>query len=114
MERLSGKVAVITGAGSGVGRACMVAFAREGARVLGVGRTQQKLDETASEVTEAGRDCTVLAEDLSDEFAADRVMKAAVHSFGRLDIVINAASVGYSWANVSPHSIAGASERCLN
>ena len=55
MGRLEGKVAVITGAGSGVGQACMVRFAAEGAKVVGVGRTQATLDETLAKLGGVGR-----------------------------------------------------------
>ena len=54
MNRLKGKVAIITGAGSGVGRACMTAFSAEGAYVLGAGRTEKTLKETQAMVSKAG------------------------------------------------------------
>ena len=54
MGRLQGKIAMVTGAGTGIGRACMVMFAREGATVYGVARTQANLDETLALVKSAG------------------------------------------------------------
>ncbi len=50
MKRIDGKIAIITGAGTGVGRSCMAIFAREGATVIGVSRTQKNLDETLAQV----------------------------------------------------------------
>lgn len=105
MDRLGGKVAIVTGAGSGVGRACMAIFSFQGARVLGVGRTQRKLDEAASQLSDAGGVCATFAADLSEETSAERVIDAAVQKFGRVDIVVNAAGVGYSWAETSPNSM---------
>src|SRR5271169_688440 len=54
MDRLKGKIALITGAGTGVGRACMKLFAAEGAKVVGVSRTKANLDETLAQVKAAG------------------------------------------------------------
>ena len=54
MERLGGKAAIITGGGSGIGRAAALRFAQEGAKVLVVGRTESKIDETVRMVREAG------------------------------------------------------------
>ena len=54
MGRLEGKTAIITGASSGIGRACMVMFAKEGATVFGLARTQANLDETLRQVEQAG------------------------------------------------------------
>ena len=54
MSRLQGKIALITGAGTGIGRACMQLFANEGAFVFGISRTQSNLDETLSLVTSGG------------------------------------------------------------
>lgn len=105
MNRLPGKVAVITGAGSGVGRACMAKFAAEGARVVGAGRTQRTLDESLSQVTAAGGQGIVVSADLSKEESADRVVQAALKAYGRIDILVNAAGVGYSWMETSPNSM---------
>jgi NAD(P)-dependent dehydrogenase (short-subunit alcohol dehydrogenase family) len=105
MNRLQGKVAVITGAGSGVGRACMTKFSAEGARVVGVGRTQKALDETLALVSNAGGTATSVAADLSKEASARRVFEAATRDFGRIDIVVNSAGVGYSWNKTSPDSM---------
>src|SRR5882757_8797748 len=106
MNRLANKVAMITGAGSGVGRACMALFAAEGARVLGVGRTKQHLDETLADLERHGGQALTVTADLSQEAAAEHVMSAALDAYGRLDILVNAAGVGYSWGETSPGSMA--------
>ncbi len=74
-KRLDGKIALITGAGTGVGRACMLIFAREGATVIGVSRTQKNLDETAALVKKAGGTGMSVAADLSKVEGAETAIK---------------------------------------
>ncbi len=105
MNRVRDKVAVITGAGTGVGRACMELFAREGARVVGASRTQANLDETLARVHAAGGEGAVVAADLSHPDGAESLVSAALEGFGRVDILVNAAGVGYSWMEKSPDSM---------
>lgn len=105
MGRLQGKVALITGAGSGVGRAAMRIFAKEGAKVVGVSRTQSALDGALSEVRAIGGEGTVIAADLSTEAGAETAMKKTLDSYGRVDILVNSAGVGYSWMEKSPGSM---------
>ncbi len=105
MDRLKGKVAIITGAGTGVGRACMKLFAAEGAKVLGVSRTQANLDETLAQVKKAKGEGKVVAADLAKPESADKVVTATLDAFGRVDILVNCAGVGYSWLEKSPGSM---------
>ncbi|MGD9536153.1 MAG: SDR family NAD(P)-dependent oxidoreductase [Alphaproteobacteria bacterium] len=105
MKRMDGKVTVITGAGTGVGRAGMVIFAREGAKVVGVSRTQKNLDETLSLVRQAGGDGMVVAADLSKPEGAETVIGKVMEAHGRIDSLVNVASVGYSWMEKSPGSM---------
>src|SRR6202162_27390 len=65
MDRLKGKIALITGAGTGVGRACVKLFAAEGAKVVGVSRTQANLDETLAQVKALKGEGKVIAADLA-------------------------------------------------
>ena len=102
MDRVKGKVALITGAGTGVGAACMKLFAAEGARVVGVSRTQANLDAVLAEVRAGGGEGMVLARDLAVDAAAGEVVAATVQRYGRIDILVHAAGVGYSWAEKSP------------
>jgi NAD(P)-dependent dehydrogenase (short-subunit alcohol dehydrogenase family) len=105
MDRVKGKVALITGAGSGVGRACMKLFAAEGARVVGVSRTQRNLDETLTEVRQFKGEGHVVAADLAKPEGANWVFSETLKTYGRIDILINAAGVGYSWTEKSPESM---------
>lgn len=105
MDRLKGKVALITGAGTGVGRACMILFAKEGAKVVGVSRTQSNLDETLRQVKANGGEGAVVAADLATPAGAEKAVKAALDAYGRIDILVNSAGVGYSWLEKSPGSM---------
>ncbi len=83
------RVAIVTGAGSGIGRAAAVLLARAGYAVALVGRTEAKLRETADRCGE-GR-ALVVAEDLLDAEAAGRVVERVVSAWGRIDALVNAA-----------------------
>ncbi|WP_162851008.1 SDR family NAD(P)-dependent oxidoreductase [Panacagrimonas perspica] len=99
---MSGKVVIITGAGTGVGQAAMVLFAKEGATVLGVSRTQVNLEQTLAQVEQAGGRGSILAADLSSDDACRHVVKTAIDRYGRIDCLVHSAGVGYSWAEKSP------------
>lgn len=105
MGRLQGKVAVITGAGAGIGRACALLFAREGAKVFAVGRTQSKLDAVVEEIKKAGGTAASASGDLSKPEDCDKIFAKLWDTFGRVDTLINNAGVGYSWAKESPGSM---------
>jgi NAD(P)-dependent dehydrogenase (short-subunit alcohol dehydrogenase family) len=105
MDRLKGKVALITGAGSGVGRASMKLFAAEGAKVVGVSRTKSNLDESLRQVQAAGGEGQIVAADLSKPDGAEKAMAEALEAYGRVDILLNSAGVGYSWLEKSPGSM---------
>lgn len=105
MGLVDGKVAIITGAGSGIGKACFQLLAREGAAVVGTSRTQSKLDAALREVEAAGGTGLVVAGDLGDSQTANAVAKAALDRFGRIDILIHAAGVGYALSETLPGSM---------
>ena len=105
MGRLTGKVAIVTGAGTGVGRACLSLFAREGATVIGAGRTRETLEAARSEAEAAGGKCSIVVADLATEAGAEAVVRAALDLGGGIDILVHAAGVGYSWAEKSPGSM---------
>ena len=107
MGRIEGKVALITGAGSGVGRSCMRLFAREGAKVIGVSRTQANLDETLALLRQDGLDGVMVAADIATVLGVEATLGKTLATFGRVDIMVHAAGVGYSWQDKhSPGSMA--------
>ena len=87
--RITGKVAVVTGAGRGIGAATAVALAQAGADVVISARTEDQLAKVAREVEACGRSAVVVPADLSDLDTAAGLAAAAVDAFGRLDIVVN-------------------------
>ncbi|WP_273734595.1 SDR family oxidoreductase [Mycolicibacterium septicum] len=87
--RLDDKVAIVTGAGRGLGAATAIAFAEAGADVLIAARTQAQLDEVADQIAETGRKAHVVVADLAHPEATAELAAAAVEAFGKLDIVVN-------------------------
>ena len=88
---LSGRAALITGGGSGIGRACARIFAQAGASVMIVGRRLSKLQEVCREIRDHGGICEVFSADLSYEKECCETVQACVETFGRLDILLNSA-----------------------
>lgn len=89
MPRLANKVAFITGAGTGIGRACAELFARQGARVALSGRRREPLDATAAAITAAGGEALAVPCDVSQAKEVEQAIAATVARFGSLDIVVN-------------------------
>lgn len=87
--RVTGRAAVVTGAGRGIGAAAAVALAQAGADVVISARTAEQLAKVAQEVEAAGRSAVVVPADLSDLDAAAGLAAAAIDAFGRLDIIVN-------------------------
>ncbi|MGV9360329.1 SDR family oxidoreductase [Amycolatopsis sp. NPDC003731] len=87
--KLTDQVAVVTGAGRGIGAATAVALAEAGADVVIASRTAAQLDEVAARVSEAGRRAFPVPGDLSSPAAAAALAETAVSEFGRLDLVVN-------------------------
>jgi NAD(P)-dependent dehydrogenase (short-subunit alcohol dehydrogenase family) len=112
-DRLRDKVAIITGASSGIGRQTMERFGREGAKVVGVARTESKLQEGLDAVTAAGGEGIIVPADLEDVTSQDRAVQAALDAYGRIDIVINNAGVGWQYGIDNPGTMAGIHEASL-
>jgi 7-alpha-hydroxysteroid dehydrogenase len=87
--RLDGKVAVVTGAGRGIGAASALALAEAGADVVLSARTEDQLQEVAKQVVDRGRRALVVAADLNDLDAVAGLADRAVEGLGRLDVVVN-------------------------
>lgn len=90
---LEGKAGLITGAGSGIGRATAIVFAMAGAKVLICGRTVSKLEETAKMVREKGGVCEIVQCDLKVEEQVKAMVDKTVELFGKLDFAVNAAAI---------------------
>ena len=93
MTRLAGKVALITGGGTGIGRSTALAFAREGARVAVAGRRVEKLQDAVAEIKAAGGEGIAVACDVSRAAEAQNAVAKAVATFGKLDVLVNNAGV---------------------
>lgn len=89
MRRLSGKVAFITGGGTGIGRACALAFAREGAKVAVTGRRPNPLASVAREIEAAGAEALALECDVTGAATVRTAVEQAEKHFGHLNIVVN-------------------------
>ena len=90
---LSGRVAFITGASQGIGRACALKLASEGATVAVAARNQEKLNELVSEITATGGKAAAFALDVTDEEQVKSAMKAAISQLGKIDILVNNAGI---------------------
>jgi NAD(P)-dependent dehydrogenase (short-subunit alcohol dehydrogenase family) len=97
---LPGKVAIITGGGTGIGKSTATLFAAMGARVVILGRRQDRLDAVASEIESAGGVVLALSASVTDASDVDAGVRRAVQTFGRVDILINNAGIGGSGARV--------------
>ena len=93
MDRLKGKVAVITGANSGVGEATALAFAKEGATVVISARRIEPLNAVADKIKAEGGTVLAVPTDISDKAACENLMDKAVEAFGKIDILVNNAGV---------------------
>ena len=88
-QRLAGKVAIVTGAGQGIGAAIAEAYAREGAEVLITGRTMSKLEELAVKITGAGGACTPFEALAGNKQHAEATVARAIADWGRVDALVN-------------------------
>ena len=99
--RLTGKVALITGADSGIGRAVAIAFAREGADiVISYLNEHQDADETARWVEDAGRKAVALPGDITSEEHCRHLVRQCLETFGQLDILVNNAAFQRTYADI--------------
>lgn len=93
-NELAGKVALVTGAGRGIGRAIVLALADKGAAVALVARSDAELDALATTIASAGGQALAAPADVSQEEAVRAAVAAVVERWGRLDVVVNCAGIG--------------------
>jgi NAD(P)-dependent dehydrogenase (short-subunit alcohol dehydrogenase family) len=93
VTRLEGKVALITGGGTGIGRAIALAFAREGAKLAVAGRRKEKLNETIREMEKQGGQGLAIVCDVAKAKDAAHAVRETVKNFGRLNVLVNNAGV---------------------
>jgi NAD(P)-dependent dehydrogenase (short-subunit alcohol dehydrogenase family) len=114
---LQGKVAWVTGAGTGIGEAAALALAHEGAVVALTGRRREPLQAVADQITKAGGKALVALGDLGSEDTAGRCADQIAQAFGRLDILVNNAGANVlerSWAKLNPERIKTVLDANLN
>lgn len=93
MNRLQGKVAIVTGGNSGVGAATAMLFAQEGAKVVISARRQAQLDEIAAKIREAGGEVLPVVTDISKPEDAKNLITKTVEAFGKVDVLVNNAGI---------------------
>jgi NAD(P)-dependent dehydrogenase (short-subunit alcohol dehydrogenase family) len=96
--QLAGKVALITGAGSGIGKAAALLLAKEGAKIAALGRTEDELKETVSQIQNAGGEAMPVTADISHPDEMQQGIQQVVNQWGRLDIVFANAGINGVWA----------------
>lgn len=95
---LTGKVALITGAGSGIGKATAILMAKAGAKIAALGRSADDLKETVSEIEAAGGEALILEADISQAQLMQQAIDKLMSHWGRLDIVFANAGINGVWA----------------
>ncbi|HEX7039006.1 MAG TPA: glucose 1-dehydrogenase [Trueperaceae bacterium] len=107
MARLEGKVALVTGGASGIGRAVVEAYAREGAKVAVVDLTEESGRETVASVTAAGGEAVFVRADVSRPEDNERMVRETVERFGALHVACNNAGIGGEVNPVADYSVEG-------
>jgi NAD(P)-dependent dehydrogenase (short-subunit alcohol dehydrogenase family) len=98
--QLNGKVAFITGAGSGIGKATALLFAHEGANIVALGVTEDELSETVEQIKSFGGEALAVGADVSQAEAMQGAVDKAIERFGQLDIVFANAGINGVWAPI--------------
>jgi NAD(P)-dependent dehydrogenase (short-subunit alcohol dehydrogenase family) len=102
--RLENKVALVTGGAAGVGRASAVLFGREGASVVVADLNEEHARETVEQINAAGGESTVAGGDVTASEDAQRMVQAAVETYGKLDILVNSAGITSRTTGEDPNS----------
>src|SRR5512141_2859236 len=93
MNRLTSKVAIVTGSSSGIGKAIALRFGAEGASVVVTARRLALCEQTVAQIAKAGGEAWALQTDVADERQVDRLIEETIKRYGRLDILVNNAGV---------------------
>jgi 3-oxoacyl-[acyl-carrier protein] reductase len=106
MQRLINKVAIVTGASSGIGKAIALRFGAEGAHVVVTARRMARCEQTVAQIVKEGGEAWAIQTDVSDERQVERLIEQTVAYYGRLDILVNNAGVaaGGRLAETTTHS----------
>ncbi len=102
--RLAGKVAIVTGASKGIGRASAIGLAAEGAAVVAVARSGDKLEALRGEIEAAGGRCAPVVGDVAQKATADETLDVTLGRLGRVDVLLNNAGIG-SYADFLDYSV---------
>ncbi len=94
MQRLPGKVAIVTGSSSGIGKAIALKFGAEGAKVVAAARRMALCQRTVDEIAKRGGEAWAVQTDVADERQVDALIDQTVRRYGRLDILVNNAGIG--------------------
>jgi NAD(P)-dependent dehydrogenase (short-subunit alcohol dehydrogenase family) len=98
--QLENKVALVTGAGSGIGKASALLFAKEGARVAALGRTKEAIDQTVEEIKQNSGEAMAVLADISDAGQMQRAIDQIIGRYKRLDVVFANAGINGVWAPI--------------
>jgi NAD(P)-dependent dehydrogenase (short-subunit alcohol dehydrogenase family) len=119
---LEGKVAVVTGGTSGIGRALSLGLADAGADVIATARRQQQVDDTAAEIEKRGRKSLRVASDVGDRGSLEKLRDATLEKFGKVDILVNCAGIikrtptldllEEEWTNIINTNLTGTLRAC--
>lgn len=115
--RLSGKAALVTGAGSGIGKAIATVYSREGASVMASDINEDSASAVAAQIEDAGGDARPLRTDTTNEADVKSAIEATASAWGKVDIVVNNAGIGgpqYTWEQVIAVNESGVYYGCLH
>jgi len=91
--KLKDRVAIVTGAGRGIGRAIALAFAQEGANIIAVSRTSEEIEETVRQIKALNSNAFALKADVSNQEDVNEIIRSATQNFGKVDILVNSAGI---------------------